>query len=95
LEVKMHAAGDGATRAAADAIAFARAANPSGGQRHEIAHNTFITAADMPRAKALGFIWEFSPYLWWPTPITAVDIARAVGPERMKRLWPIREGLAS
>jgi len=95
LEVKMHAAGDGATRAAVDAIAFARAANGAGGPRHEIAHNTFIHPADMPRGVKLGLVWEFSPYIWWPTPITSVDIARAVGPERMQRLWPIREALAS
>ncbi|HZU63845.1 MAG TPA: amidohydrolase [Novosphingobium sp.] len=95
LEVKMHAAGDGATRAAADAIAWARAQNGALGPRHEIAHNTFITAADVPRGRQLGFIWEFSPYIWWPTPITSVDIARAVGPERMRRLWPIREALAT
>jgi len=93
LEVKMHAAGDGATRAAADAIAFARHANGTGGRAHEIAHNTFITRADVPRGRELGFVWEFSPYIWWPTPITSVDIARAVGPERMARLWPIREAL--
>ena len=95
LEVKMHAAGDGATRAAADAIAYARRLNGPGGQRHEIAHNTFITKADIPRGRELGFVWEFSPYIWWPTPITSVDIARAVGPDRMARLWPIREALAT
>lgn len=95
LEVKMHAAGDGATRAAVDAISFARAANGPGGPRHEVAHNTFIHPADLPRGVALGLVWEFSPYIWWPTPITSVDIARAVGPERMRRLWPIREALAS
>ncbi|MBC2669568.1 amidohydrolase [Novosphingobium piscinae] len=95
LEVKFHAAGDAATRAAVDAIASARTANGFSGPRHEIAHNTFIAEADLPRAATLGFAWEFSPYIWWPTPITAVDIARAVGAERMKRLWPIREGLDS
>ncbi|WP_225007079.1 MULTISPECIES: amidohydrolase [Novosphingobium] len=95
LEVKFHAAGDGATRAAVDAIAAARAANGFAGPRHEVGHNTFIAPADLARAAGLGFAWEFSPYIWWPTPITSVDIARAVGAERMKRLWPIREGLDS
>lgn len=95
LEVKFHAAGDGATRAAIDAIAAARAANGFTGPRHEVGHNTFIAPADLARATGLGFAWEFSPYIWWPTPITAIDITRAVGPERMKRLWPIREGLDS
>lgn len=93
LEIKFHAAGDRATRAAADAIAAARAVNGNIGPRHEIGHNTFIAPADIPRARELGFAWEFSPYIWYPTPITSVDITTAVGPERMKRLWPIAEAL--
>jgi predicted amidohydrolase YtcJ len=95
LTVKMHAAGDGAVRAGAAAIAFARAQNGQGGPRHQIAHNTFITREDVPRGAALNFVWEFSPYIWWPTPITSVDIAKAVGPERMQRLWPVREAMAT
>jgi predicted amidohydrolase YtcJ len=39
--------------------------------------------------------WEMSPYIWYPTPITGHDIARAVGPERMKRIWPVREVVAT
>ena len=49
----------------------------------------------MPRGRELGYTWELSPYIWWPTPITAVDIAAAVGPERMRRLWPAREVIES
>ncbi|HOP20817.1 MAG TPA: amidohydrolase family protein, partial [Amphiplicatus sp.] len=37
----------------------------------------------------------FSPYIWYPTPITSVDIAKAVGPKRMKRLWPIKDAIDS
>jgi len=93
--VKFHAAGDGAVREAADAIAAARKANGFTGQHHEIGHNTFIDQADVPRARDLHFTWELSPYIWWPTPITSVDIAAAVGPERMKRLWPMRDVIES
>lgn len=88
--VKLHAAGDGAVREAVEAIAAARSANGQTGPRHEIGHNTFIDPADVPRGRTLHFTWELSPYIWWPTPITAVDIAAAVGPERMQRLWPAR-----
>jgi predicted amidohydrolase YtcJ len=95
LKVKFHAAGDGAVREAANAIAAARRANGQAGPAHEIGHNTFIDPADVPRGRELGYTWELSPYIWWPTPITAVDIATAVGPERMRRLWPAREVIES
>ena len=91
LNVKMHAAGDGAVRQAADAIAAARTANGYSGPRHDIAHNTFVARSDVDRGRELGFTWELSPYIWWPTPITANDITAAVGPERMERLWPARD----
>ncbi|OYU36884.1 amidohydrolase [Novosphingobium sp. PASSN1] len=95
IQVKFHAAGDGAVREAVEAIAAARKANGDMGPHHEIGHNTFIDTADVPRGRDLHFTWELSPYIWWPTPITSVDIARAVGPERMKRLWPMRDVLES
>lgn len=95
INVKFHAAGDAATRQAADAIAFARKENGIGGPRHDIGHNTFIDPADVERGRTTPFTWELSPYIWWPTPITSVDIAEAVGPERMKRLWPMKDVLAS
>lgn len=91
INIKFHAAGDGATRQAADAIAYARNLNGANGPRHEVGHNTFIDPADVPRGRSTPFSWELSPYIWWPTPITSVDIATAVGPERMKRLWPIKD----
>lgn len=91
LEVKFHAAGDASVRAAADAIAYARSVNGFAGPRHDIGHNTFIHQDDVNRARQLGFAWEMSPYIWYPTPITAVDMMNAIGPERMKRLWPIKD----
>jgi len=95
LEIKFHAAGDGAVRAAIDAIEYARAANGRGGPRHEVGHNTFVDPKEIARNREDGFAWEFSPYIWYPTPITSVDIAKAVGPKRMKRLWPIKDAIDS
>jgi len=95
IQVKFHAAGDGAVREAVEAIAAARKANGDTGPHHEIGHNTFIDAADVPKGRELHFTWELSPYIWWPTPITSVDIAEAVGAERMKRLWPARDAVES
>lgn len=95
INIKFHAAGDAATRQAADAIAFARKANGAIGPKHDVGHNTFIDPADVARGRTTPFTWELSPYIWWPTPITSVDIATAVGPERMKRLWPMKDVLES
>jgi predicted amidohydrolase YtcJ len=95
LSVKFHAAGDAAVREGLDAVAAARAANGFGGQVDTIAHGTFVDPADIPRARGLDVAWEFSPYIWYPTPIASVDILAAVGPERMKRWLPVREALAT
>ncbi|PZU57003.1 MAG: amidohydrolase [Sphingobium sp.] len=89
---KFHAAGDWAVRASIDAIAAARSANGMNGPRHQVGHLTFVDPADFARAKPLGLTLEFSPYLWFPQPIVG-DIERAVGPERNKRAWPVREGM--
>lgn len=91
LTVKFHAAGDGAVRAALDAVEHSREANGWDGPRHHVGHSTFVTREDIPRAKALNVAWEFSPYIWYPTPMVSVDIANAVGEERMKRWSPIKE----
>ena len=93
LHVKMHAAGDGAVRAAIDAVAAARERNGFGGPMHDVAHSTFADPADIPRPRELGMAWEFSPYIWFPTPMAAIDIRKAVGDERMKRWVPIRDAL--
>ncbi len=93
LSVKFHAAGDAAVRAALDAIAEARRRNGFGGPTHSIAHGTFVDPADIPRARALQVAWEFSPYIWYPTPIASVDILAAVGARRMERWVPVREAV--
>jgi predicted amidohydrolase YtcJ len=95
LHIKFHAVGDGAVRAAIDAVEHARTINGRGGSSHELGHNTFVDMADFARARDLGLTWEFSPYIWYPTPITSVDIQRAVGDERMRRFIPIRDALDS
>ena len=93
LHIKFHAAGDGAVRSAVDAIAAARAVNGFGGPFHHVGHSTFVDADDIPRARKLGLAWEFSPYIWYPTPMASVDVAKAVGAERMKRFLPLREAI--
>lgn len=95
LHVKFHAAGDAAVREAINAVASAREANGMGGPIHDVGHSTFVDVADIPRTRAINMAWEFSPYIWYPTPMVAKDITDAVGAERMKRWMPIREAIAT
>ncbi len=92
LTVKFHAAGDAAVQAGLDAFEAARAANGFSGQLHDVGHCTFVSRQDLPRARALGATFEVSPYLWSPSPIND-DITKAVGEERIRRVWPVREML--
>lgn len=92
LTVKFHAAGDAAVRAGLNAIEAARKANGWSGLMHNVGHCTFVNPADLPRARAIGAAFEVSPYLWGPSPINDA-ITAAVGPEIIKRVWPVREML--
>lgn len=91
--VKMHAAGDGAVRAALNAIEQVRQNNGMSGLRHEIAHAGFIHPDDIPRFAKLNVTADLSPYLWYPRPIN-VSIAGAIG-ERAQYYWPIKDLLDS
>ena len=92
LTVKFHAAGDAAVRAGLDAIGAARKANGFTGQMHNVGHCTFVAQQDLARARAIGATFEVSPYLWAPSPINDA-ITAAVGDERVRRVWPVREML--
>ncbi|WP_306005225.1 amidohydrolase [Aquicoccus porphyridii] len=87
--VKMHAVGDNAARKGLDAIEAARYANGSSGLRHEIAHSTFISDADLFRFAELGAVAEVSPKLWAPNSATASQRA-VLGEERLTRIHRIR-----
>jgi len=92
LTIKFHAAGDAAVRSGLDAIEAARKANGMSPQRHNVGHCTFVASEDLARAKALNATLELSPYLWSPSPIND-DITKAIGPERIQRVWPFREAI--
>jgi predicted amidohydrolase YtcJ len=94
LTVKFHAAGDAAVRAGLSAIAAARKSNGFSGLMHNVGHCTFVSPEDIARARGIGATFEVSPYLWSPSPISD-DIASAVGPEVIKRVWPVRELIES
>ena len=92
ITVKFHSVGDWASKVALDAIERARAANGAHGPHHDLGHLTFITREDIARAARLGVTLEYSPYLWFPSPIND-DIIKAIGPARIDRVWPVRDGL--
>jgi predicted amidohydrolase YtcJ len=95
LHIKFHAAGDGAVRAAIDAVEYARKVNGTGGPMHDVGHNSFVDPADLPRVRAVHMAWEFSPYIWFPSPIVDVDVRRVVGEERLARFIPIKDAVVT
>jgi predicted amidohydrolase YtcJ len=92
VAVKFHAAGDAAVQAGLNAIEAARKHNGFSGVLHDVGHCTFVSKNDIARARQLGATFEVSPYLWSPSPIND-SITEAVGPETIKRVWPVREML--
>jgi len=53
-------------------------------QVHHVGPSTFVSLEDIPRVRAVNMAWEFSPYIWYPTPMAAVDVLAAVGEQRMR-----------
>ncbi|MBS0612839.1 MAG: amidohydrolase [Proteobacteria bacterium] len=87
--VKMHAAGDGSVHAGLDAVAAARKANGNSGLHHELAHAGYVEPSDIPRFAQLDVIPDFSPIIWYPSPIIQ-SVINAVGP-RGQHYWPTRD----
>ncbi|MCH2165725.1 MAG: amidohydrolase [Marinovum sp.] len=92
--VKMHAVGDNAIRKGLDAIAAARTVNGPSDLRHEIAHSSFVSDADLTRFKSLNAVAEVSPKLWYPNPGTAVQKA-LLGTDRVEKNHRIADFLAA
>jgi predicted amidohydrolase YtcJ len=89
IRVKIHCAGDGAVRAALDAIDVLRSFNGPG-LMHHIAHASFIAESDVPRFAELNVAADLSPIIWFPSVI--VEAIRAAVPrERVERFWPNRD----
>lgn len=92
FNVKMHAAGDYAIRVGLNAIEAARKANS--GRRgyrnrpHDLAHAGYIGEQDIPRFKQLNAVADYSPIIWYPSPIIQ-SVIDAVG-ERGRHYWPTR-----
>ena len=87
IDPHLHADGDGAVRAALDAIDAMRQALPGSGVRPAIAHDELVDPADLPRFKALGAIPVLS-FQWEKPAGDTIGLTDYFGPERMDRLEP-------
>ncbi|HEY9868890.1 MAG TPA: amidohydrolase [Candidatus Obscuribacterales bacterium] len=90
FQVHIHALGDRATRTALDAHEAAQRANGRRDARHHIAHLQLVHPDDLPRFRQLGIIANFQPYWCQRDDYVARLTEPKLGPERSKRLYPIR-----
>ena len=89
VQVHFHAIGDRAVRSALDAVEHARRLNGERDNRHHISHLQLIDAQDHPRFAELGVAANFQALWAYPDAyITDVNLP-AVGPERVRRMYPI------
>ena len=88
LDPHMHADGDGAARAALDAVAVLRAKHPGLDIRPAIAHDEVVHRADWPRYAALNVIPVLS-FQWEKPASDTIDGARDfLGPARFRIMEP-------
>jgi predicted amidohydrolase YtcJ len=97
FQVHIHAIGDRAVRSALDAF---EAAKSVGGaaydeHRHQMAHLEVVQKNDIPRFKKLGVIANFQAYWAFNDPYMTELTVPAMGPERMKLIYPIHSVLTS
>jgi len=90
FQVHIHALGDRAVRTALDAHEATEKINGRHDARHHIAHLQVVNADDYPRFQKLGVIANFQPF-WCQRDEYVVKLTEPkLGPERSKRLYPIR-----
>jgi predicted amidohydrolase YtcJ len=87
IDPHMHADGDGAVRAALDAVEGMRKQISRVDVRPAIAHDEIVSPADFPRFKALGTIPVLS-FQWEKPAGDTIGLTNYFGPERMKILEP-------
>jgi predicted amidohydrolase YtcJ len=89
MQVHMHAIGDGAVRAALDAVEAARRANGHSDNRHHICHLQLVHPDDYPRFRELNVTANFQALWAYPDAyITDLNLPQ-VGQERVDRMYPI------
>ena len=94
IGVTAHSSGDGAVRLFLDGLEAARDQNGSLKARHQVAHAALIHPDDIPRIRELGATVEFSPAMWFQTPLTE-GLTTFIGEERMAKVLPAQSVLKS
>ena len=94
ISVQFHAIGDGSIQVVIDALEAAAKAN--GGElktRHYPDHNGLPTRDQLKRLRELNGVIGFAPYFAFTMPGIYESYMQFVGPERIKRLQPLRWAL--
>jgi len=95
FQVHVHTIGDGAVRAALDAIEAARAANGPNDRRHHLAHIQVVHPDDVPRFRDLGVTANGQP-LWAANDPQMVELTFPIlGEERTAWQYPFGSLLRS
>jgi hypothetical protein len=87
IDPHMHADGDGAVRAALDAVEVMRKQIGAADIRPAVAHAEIVSPADFPRFNALGLVPVLS-FQWEKPAGDTLGLTNYFGPERMKILEP-------
>lgn len=91
FQLHIHAIGDRTVRVALDALEAARQANGVRDGRHLTAHTQLVHEDDIGRFAELDVIAGFSPYWAYNEEYVAVINPPQIGPERMKRMYLIKQ----
>jgi predicted amidohydrolase YtcJ len=88
FQLHFHTIGDGAVRAALDALQAARQANGPRDSRHIISHVQLIHPSDIPRLNQLGVIASMTPAWSRGDDLNRTFAEPRLGPERSRWLYP-------
>jgi len=90
LHVICHCFGDLAVRKFLDAVEMAKKANPEWDRRAVASHAVLVHKEDIPRFKKLNATYDTTGQWFALDPYTGVITPERIGPEGMKRLFPIK-----
>ena len=85
VDLHLHAIGDGAVRAALDAVERAKAAHPESDTRSTICHIEIVSAPDVARFAALNVVAQTTP-TWFSHDDLALE---RLGEDRFNQMYPL------
>jgi len=90
LNLICHCFGDLAVRKFLDAVQLAKETNPEWDRRAVASHAILVHPDDYPRFEALNATYDTTGQWMALDPYTGIITPQRIGPERMKRLFPIK-----